>query len=269
MIRLIACPFTAGPFTAWLCLLIALLSPASRPALAEEVVMGLSQSSISITTNFEGSDILIFGAIKRETSIPEGDLDVIVTIAGPSRPLTVWRKEKRMGIWINTEAVAIDRAPSFYAVAATGPLDKVLSQTEDLRHRISVPLAIRAVGAPETIADAQSFSDALIRIRTQDALYSALENDVDVQEQTLFRTSIRLPANLTEGDYRTRIFLLRDKQFVTQYETVIDVRKVGLERFLYSLAHGQPVVYGLLSLVLAVLGGWAASAFFRVVLRQG
>lgn len=250
-------------------LLVTLLIPAARPAVAEEIVMGLSQSSIAITTNFEGSDILIFGAIKREASIPEGDLDVIVTVAGPSRPVTVWRKERRMGIWINTEGVPVDRAPSFYAVAASGPLAEILSQTEDLRHRISVPLAIRAVGAPETIGDAQSFSDALIRIRTENAFYSALENGVEVQEETLFRTSIRLPANLTEGDYSTRIFLLRDKQVVAQYVTTIDVRKVGLERFLYNLAHGQPVLYGLLSLALAVLGGWGASAFFRIVLRQG
>ena len=260
MIRLAAC----------LALLNALFILAARPALAaEEVVMGLSQSSISITTNFEGSDILIFGAIKRETAIPEGELDVIVTVAGPSRPLTVWRKEKKLGIWMTTEAVYIARAPSFYAGAAPGPLEDVLSRTEDLRHRISVPLAIRAVGAPETIGDAQSFSDALIRIRTENAVYSSLDDGVDVQQETLFSTLIRLPANLTEGDYSTRIFLLRDKQVVSQYVTTIDVQKVGLERFLYGLAHGQPVVYGLLSLVLAVLGGWAASAFFRVVLRQG
>ncbi len=163
----------------------------------------------------------------------------------------------------------MDRAPSFYAVAASGPLDEVLSQTDDLRHRISVPLAIRAVGAPETIADAQIFSDALIRIRTDNDLYSAFEDGVELQEQTLFRTSISLPASLIEGDYTARIYLTREKEVIAEYATVIDVRKVGLERFLYTLAHSQPVLYGLLSLVLAVLGGWGASAFFRIVLRQG
>ena len=91
--------------------LLALVAP--RTALAEEVVMGLSQSSISISTNFSGSDILIFGAIKREVAIPEGDLDVIVTISGPSTPLTIRRKDRRLGLWINTAAVEIDRAPSF------------------------------------------------------------------------------------------------------------------------------------------------------------
>lgn len=250
-------------------LLLALLTGVPRPAQAEEIVMGLSQSSIAITTNFDGSDILIFGAIKREDAIPDSDLDVIVTVSGPSRPVTVWRKERRFGIWINTEGVPVDRAPAFYAVAASGPLNEVLSQTEDLRHRISVPLAIRAVGAPETIANAQIFSDALIRIRTENNLYSALEDGVELQQQTLFRTSISLPASLIEGDYTTRIYLTREKAVIAEYATVIDVRKVGLERFLYTLAHSQPWLYGVLSLVLAVLGGWGASAFFRIVLRQG
>jgi uncharacterized protein (TIGR02186 family) len=254
---------------ACLTLLLALPLLLLRPATAEQVVMGLSQSSISITTNFEGSDILIFGAIKRETNIPDGELDVIVTIAGPSAPYTVWRKANRLGIWLNTEAVEIDAAPSFYAVAASGSLADVLSQTEDLRHRISIPLAIRSVGAPDTIGDAQSFTDALIRIRMQNGLYSQLEDAVEVQEQTLFRSSIRLPANLTEGAYRTRIFLLREGDVVANYETSIDVQKVGLERYLYSLAHEQPLVYALLALALAVLAGWGASAFFRLVLRQG
>ncbi|MDX1821303.1 MAG: TIGR02186 family protein [Paracoccaceae bacterium] len=240
-----------------------------RPAQAEEVVMGLSQSSISISTNFSGSDILIFGAIKREVAIPEGDLDVIVTISGPSTPLTIRRKDRRMGMWINTDAVEIDRAPSFYAVATSGPLTEVLSETENLRHRVSIPLAIRSVGAPETVGDAQSFTEALIRIRTENGLYALLESAVEVQEQTLFRASISLPANLTEGDYLTRIFLAREGDVVAQYETVIDVRKVGLERYLFTLSHQQPLLYGLMSLAIAILAGWGASAFFRMVLRQG
>ena len=247
--------------------LLALVAP--RTALAEEVVMGLSQSSISISTNFSGSDILIFGAIKREVAIPEGDLDVIVTISGPSTPLTIRRKDRRLGMWINTDSVEIDSAPSFYAVATSGPLAQVLSQTDDLRHRVSIPLAIRSVGAPETVGDAQTFTEALIRIRTAEGFYKSLEGSVEVQEQTLFRSSISLPANLTEGAYSTRIFLARAGEVIAQYETVIDVRKVGLERYLFTLAHQQPLIYGLMSLAIAILAGWGASAFFRVVLRQG
>ena len=59
------------------------------------------------------------------------------------------------------------------------------------------------------------------------------------------------------------MFLLRDKQVVAAYETKIDVRKVGLERFLYNLSRQQPLIYGLMSLAIAIFAGRAASAFFR------
>jgi hypothetical protein len=50
--------------------------------------------------------------------------------------------------------------------------------------------------------------------------------------------------------------------------TIIDVRKVGLERFLFNLAQDQAPIYGLLSIVIAVFCGWGASALFRLI-RDG
>lgn len=246
-------------------LLLALALPAS----AEEVVLGLSQNKVSITTNFDGSEILIFGAVKREAAIPDGDpLQVIVTIQGPSEPLTVRRKEKRYGIWVNTEAVEVDAAPSFYAIATSAPFESVLTATEDLRYKISIPRAIRSVGAPMSVADSQSFSDAVIRIRKANDLFQLREGSVEFSEETLFKTSIAMPANLTEGDYSTRIFLTRSGKVVSEYETKIDVRKVGLERWLFTLSRERPLVYGLLSLAIAIFAGWSASAVFTALRRN-
>ena len=246
----------------WLMALLFLATPAA----AESVVLGLSQNEIAITTSFDGSEILIFGAVKRDVPVPEGPpLEVIVTVAGPSEPVTVRRKEKRFGIWVNTDAVEVDHAPSFYAVATSGLLRNVLSTTEDLRYRISVPRAIRSVGAPMTITDAPSFTDALIRIRSNSELYQLMENHVAVDEQTLFRGRIELPAALTEGAYQTRIFLTREGKVISSYETAIDVRKVGLERWLYALSRNQPMLYGLMSLAIAIFAGWSASAAFSLL----
>lgn len=237
------------------------------PAKAEEaVVAGLSQNRIAITANFDGSEILIFGAVKRDAPPPgTGPLEVIVAIAGPSKPIMVRRKAKRFGIWINADAVEVDAAPSFYAVATSGPLNDVLKNIDDLRYSISIPRAIRSVGAPMTIMDARAFTEALIRIRTEKGLYQMSPNTVEVSEETLFNTSVTLPANLTEGAYTARIFLTRSGNVVATYETKIDVQKVGLEKWLFNLAHELPLAYGILSLVIAIAAGWSASAVFRYI----
>ncbi|WP_297770876.1 TIGR02186 family protein [uncultured Roseovarius sp.] len=245
----------------------ALLILVAFPLRAEEVVLGLSSDKVAITATFEGSDILIFGAVKRESPIPETPLDVVISVSGPSQPVQVRRKERQFGIWVNTDMVDLDAAPSFYAVATTGPLDKVLSSTEDLRHRVSIPRAIRSVGAASMVEDVESFTDALIRIKRDQGAYQMREGAVVFDEQTLFRTAIALPANLTEGVYSTRIFLTREGRVVSQFETVIDVRKVGLERWLFTLSREQPMLYGLMSLAIAIAAGWGASAAFQVMRR--
>ncbi len=241
---------------------VLLLALVALPLRAEEIVAGLSQEHVDITTNFDGSEILVYGAVKRDAPLPAGDLDIIIAVSGPSSPLTVRRKDKRFGIWVNTESVELGSAPSFYAVATTRPLDDILSPEQDQTHRISVEQMIRSVGVE---APREDIRDALIRIRAKGDLYQELENTISISEDTLFRTDIALPANLTEGTYHTRMFILRDKQVVAQTDTVIDVRKVGLERFLYNLAHDLPLVYGLLSLFIAVAAGWGASTIFRYI----
>ncbi len=240
----------------------------AAPLRAEEVVLGLSSDKVAITATFDGSEILVFGAVKREAPIPDNPLDVIVAVAGPSTPLTVRRKDRRFGIWVNVEAFEIDAAPSFYAVATTRPLAQVLKSVEDLRHKVSIPQAIRSVGSAGSVEDAQSFSDAVIRIRQANGSYQMREGAVALDEQTLFRTSIKLPSNLTEGDYATRILLTREGRVVSEYETVIDVRKVGLERWLFTLSREQPMLYGLMSLAIAIAAGWGAAAAFQA-LRRG
>lgn len=246
--------------------LIALFLMLSLPAKAEEIVLGLSRDEVAITATFEGSEILIFGAIKRDGPVENaGDLGVIVTVAGPDEPVTVRKKDRRLGIWVNTEAVEVDVAPTFYAVATNRPLQEILTFTEDLNTRISTQRAIRSVGA--TIDNAQSFTQALIRIRAGQGLYQTLPTGVLVDEEALFRTLIPLPANLTEGDYKAEIYLTRDKQIVDFYTTTIPVQKVGLERWLYNLAHEQAFLYGLMSLAIAIAAGWGASAIFTLLRR--
>jgi len=250
----------------WLILLLIMALPAQA---AEEVVLGLSQDKVAITANYDGSEILIFGAIKRDGPVPDGPpLEVIVAVSGPDEPVTVRRKERRYGIWMNVDSVLVDSAPSFYAVATSGPFDEVLKDVEDLRYKISIARAIRSVGAAMSIKNAQDFADAVVRIREDSNLYKTLENAVVVDQQTLFRTSIAMPSNLTEGVYSTRIFLTRGGEVISIYTTTIDVRKVGLELWLFNLSRENAFWYGIMSLAIAIAAGWGASAVFQV-LRRG
>mgnify|MGYP005987783049 FL=1 len=245
-----------------LVLAIVLLVLPLMSAQAEEVVADLSQSRVSITSNFDGSEILIFGAVKRENIIPEdSELDIIVTVMGPRKMETILRKARRFGIWINVESERLGHAPSFYSVASTRPLEDIIIPMMDSLWQISADEQILSErrGLPAR--------EALLRIRTENGLYRRSNEGVTLNSETLFNTSIALPANLVEGEYTTRILLVRDGMILDDYRTAIEVQKVGIERWLYNLAYDNAILYGLLSLLLAGLSGWGASEIFRLIRR--
>ena len=115
-----------------------LLAPLARAQ--ESVVTGISTESIALTANYDGSEIFVFGAVRRDAPIPEDmpPLGIIITLKGPERLVTVRRKDRRVGVWLNTETVRIRDAPSFYAIASTGP--PVPNSAARVAPRLAMPL---------------------------------------------------------------------------------------------------------------------------------
>ncbi|MEM7525510.1 MAG: TIGR02186 family protein [Pseudomonadota bacterium] len=244
-------------------------APCAAQSANERVIASLSQNAVGITTDFSGSRIFVFGAVERNRLADErdDDLNLIIAITGPQERVILRKKARRFGVWVNTESVEIDSAPSFYTLATTGPMKEILTETSDLRHRITIKRAIRLVGEAQNVADPRDFSDALVRLRRRSGVYSEAIGSVDFTSGTLFQTSIQLPANIIEGDYEARVYLLRDGRVLDDFVTGIEVRKVGLERWIYNLAHENSLLYGFFSIFVALFAGWAASETFRLLRR--
>ena len=236
-------------------------------AAQEDVIVDLSQNRVDITATFSGSNIFVFGAVKREAPLPEGTgpLDVAIVIEGPLETITVRKKEKKLGIWVNSESVEVHEAPSFFTIATTSPLSEMLNEGDQRDYAIGLDFAVRPQGHAEE--NVESFAEAVSRIRQEDGLYSEREGIVNLTEDTLFEADIALPANLVEGDYNVRIYLIRDKNIVSDANVGITVRKAGLEAWLYNLSRENALVYGLLSLLVALAAGYGASELFRRLKR--
>ncbi len=250
--------------------LIFILSFLATPLMAQEsVVVDLSQNRVAITANFAGSEIFVFGAVKRDGPMAEGlaPLDVAIVVEGPLASTVVRKKEKRFGIWLNAEAVEVEAVPSFFTVVSTGPLDEILNEGDRRDFAIGLDYAIRRQAKETPGINVAEFSEAITRIRLDNGLYAERDGVLSLNEETLFNASIQLPANLIEGDYTARIYLIRDRNIVADTSVEISVRKEGFERWVYNLSRQQPLLYGLLSLLVALIAGYGASEIFRLLRR--
>lgn len=243
--------------------------PADTAPPTERVIAALDQNRIAITAGFDGTEIFVYGAIARDR-LPgpqDADIGVVVQIAGPSAPVVVRRKQRTLGVWVNRDLEVIDAAPSYYAIATSGPFYDTISHTEDLRRRISLEHALRFVGARSAGATRAAFLDAVVRLRREAGLYVIAPGGVEVIEGTLFSTRFVLPANIVEGGYSARVLLTREGAVVDVFDAQIDVAKAGIERWLFDLSRQRALLYGLMAIAVALTAGLAASEAFRWLKR--
>lgn len=229
-------------------------------AQSESVELDTSLREIPIGADFDGVDIVIFGAVddSKQLDANASYYDIIVVIHGPDEKVITRRKERHLGIWINVEARRFDKVPSFYGVLSTKPLQEIADPATFQRLYIELdPTPFR-----NPSAEPDEFEEALIRLKTQQGLYVKKAEGVKFLSKSLFRASLQLPNSVAEGDYTIRIYLFHDKQLLSWDKTTVKVQKAGLERYLFTLAYDRPFVYGLLAVAVAVLSGMIGWTIF-------
>lgn len=242
-----------------LCALLALVGFAAP---AGAVVADLSDYTIEVHSGFTGEEILIFGSLGGQ-DLAVRERDVIVVVRGPDRSVTVRKKARTAGIWINRERVRFHNVPGFYAVLATRPLAEIASPTVLVRNAIG-PESLRVDSEDDPPAGREKeFRDALFRTLSQRGLYAQDEQGVLMRGADLFRSSLAIPAIVPEGIYRVDVFVFEEGAVISAQSSSFSIDKVGFERIVYRLATQHSFFYGLCALAVAIAMGWSASWAFR------
>ncbi len=236
---------------------LAVLSLGMRPATAQDLIADISNHLISITSDFKGTELLVFGAI-------EGGGDVVVVVSVQQRDNVIVRKKDRVfGIWVNAESAEFSNVTAFYAVAATSPLEE-LAAPEQLRlYEIGLD-ALRVEAEPDVDEAAKlEFLDALIELKQANGLYPVAPLHIDLVGERLFRVKIPFPADVPVGSYLVQSFLIRDGQVVGAQTSPLVVSKGGFGADLYEFANEDGALYGILAVLGAVMAGLLGNLMFR------
>lgn len=228
-------------------------------ASAAQLDVDLSKPDVRLDVSFKGSELLLFGA-------KQTDGDIIVVVRGPEKDTSMRLKERIMGVWVNTDEVIFEKAPTYYALAATKPVEFILPKAVLEHEKIGTEyLGLKAIAAPEGAdkATIQNFRAGLIRNMVRRALYSSKNSPVDLVGKQLFRTNLWFPANVHVGQYAVDTYLVQDGKIQIHNTTNLQVHKVGLEAEIFSFAHDHALIYGLLAILIAVVAGWSANAVFK------
>ena len=250
----------------WLALPAAEAAPANA-AVPDSIEAEASENYFYIEPGYNGSSIVLFGSIDRE-KLRGKPFDVAVTIRGPVRPVTVWKKGRHAGLWINTESLTFEGVPNFYAVLSTKPAAEIAAIEERNGHGIgldalSLPLRVGDGGKAGDAAP-REFQQALIRLKQSSGLFvEQSKGAIEFFGSRLFRAHIYLPASAGAGLYRAEFYIYQNGKIAGETGSDILLSKVGIEAQLSAAALEFPWLYGSIAVLLAALTGGGASLIFR------
>ncbi|HEY5797762.1 MAG TPA: TIGR02186 family protein [Bosea sp. (in: a-proteobacteria)] len=245
--------------------MLALMACAAAPARAETLIAAMSSHQIQITSNYTGSQLTVFGVVERDgRTVARGDpYDIVITVRGPKRMLLVREKERLGPIWINRTQRRFPDSSIFLSVASNRPLDEIISPEAARRERIGLENAQQRKDALDLDVTTARFQEGLIRILSEKGLYSSEERGVTFLSNTMFSAPIDVPATAPTGSYEIDIVLYAGGVPLARQTTNFEVVKTGMEQRLASGAHELPLLYGLVTVIMALLLGWLASVVFR------
>ena len=222
-----------------------------------ELIVDLSRPRVSITSAFQGESILLFGMFD-----PPGE--IVVVVVGPPARDTVLRKQRVLGLWLNTGRQAFDDVPAYYSIAASQPLQRLLARSAggeilSLEDRLQ---SVRSVGQREH-EDLTRFRLGLVEVKRREGLYPAAIGQVTIQANRLFRVELPFPSRLPEGTYEVRTYLLHEGRIVAAVSRPLPVGKVGFSAQLAGWADNDGPLYGLGAIIMALLVGWIGGAVMR------
>ena len=242
-----------------------LAAPLAR---AERLIVSVSNHRVTVTPNYSGEELVLFGSVEKDASTPptRNAYDLVVTVSGPRADMVTRRKERKFGIWINTDYRQFLQVPTYLALFANRPFDAIASSDVERRQQLGLNNVLLTQRVGPDYADVvpnDAFRRAFVRLRSEHGLYREDTSAVTFLTPTLFRTGIPLPAEVPIGSYGVEIKLFSDGALVTKTDTAFEIVKVGFEQFVATSARQDGLVYGLVTAIMALMTGWIASIVFR------
>lgn len=243
-------------------LLLAMTLLIPVPVHAEPLVVAISQSSIEISSSFEGQTLTFFGSIAdRPPEQPEpGTYDAVIVITGQMEAQTLRKKASFLGIWGNASGEEFVGVPSFFQVLSSKPLDQIADG--ELLTQLHLD-ALAYIDAESGDAQRLRFGRELIRLRTADGLFGTEDHGVQFLSDTVFTARLHIPSNSRPGPYVAQTYVFSEGEVVIRKTDGFSVRKIGFERYLAESARNSPLMYGLVCVALALGSGIIAGFIFK------
>lgn len=240
---------------------------AATPAAAEQIVTQVSRGEVAITSSYQGETLTLFGQIQPSPGsgerFVEGPYHLVVTVTGPLQDRVVRKKSNVLGIWLNTEEAVFRAFPTYYHVLSDARIAELTDPITLASLRVPLISQTRQSAGSTGWWDTLVYGEELVRLMGNKGMFGLNEQGVIFRSDTFYFAQVALPSDAPPGPYLAHTYLFKDGQIIAEKSNGFSVRKIGFERFLGLASRQQPLLYGIVCVVLALFTGWLGGVVFR------
>lgn len=220
------------------------------------IIADISHRNIAVTAGFTGATTTLFGALPQEG-------DVVVVVSGPPDTITVRRKERIGGVWINHSYMSFLAVPGYYWVGGSRPLADIAGAEWLTAQHAGLDNLRFSVADASDFTEIDLFRRQLVSLRQEDGVFLRSPGEVSVMGGKLYRADVTIPDNAPTGTYTATTYLFVKGQLVDIQKTPLLLRKEGAMAGLSGLSQQYSLLYALLAVTMALLSGWISSVLMR------
>jgi len=220
-------------------------------------MLSVTPAVIEIDSFFGGAEVLV------SAEIPKG-CHCIVEVIGREVEEDLMRKGRRWDIWMNVGEIDIEGAPCLYMLKGSAP--RLMETGNRLWGYESLRKSVSFRGRFETGEKSELFRE-FIHLKEGQGLYGRFPGAIKISPfdatHSMVRAAFHLPARIPEGIYRVCLSVIQNGQVTEHRCNSFKVVMVGLPAFFVFLSSRHMVFYAILSIAVAVAGGFLSGILFR------
>jgi len=236
------------------------------PALRAEqpVTVNLEPASVNISAFYNGTDVTVHGQAP-------ADAEILIRLTGTRHDVTLKKKGKVGGLlWMNVGEVTFENVPSVYLLYTSKGLGEMAAAANHNRWD-SLGLGFEAIKQEMQVLptpnDKEVVFKEFMKLKNHEELYNLDPDAVRFESahgaMKTYTATIHVPSKLKPGTYQVDVIAVNGDEIIEGGSQQLKLTQIGFPAFLSSMAFGRALVYGIMSVVIAIFAGLGMSMVFR------
>lgn len=219
---------------------------------------------VNIDLFYHGERVIVTG----ETA---SDTNILVKISSPEDAEIFMKKGKVKGIfWMNVEKLIFKGIPQVYfTYSSDDDLDGHLNEKEKQKWGVGYQILEKSFTIPSIKDPLQKdvLFKELIKFKQNEHLWGRFKDKVRFsplgEKKKVYKLVIDWPPNIPPNVYSVDVYAMKNGVVVDHAQSSIEVRKIGIEKTLSTLAEKNGALYGIISILVALGAGVITGVIFK------